>query len=284
MRGQRGAGGRRVPRSRAAAMAALLLGLLPHAGCTTIGTDPAEAASIELEPFPFPAVVIGDTLRDSAGVVAPVRAIVRNVQGDPIPDYPVTYLYADVARDSALAIDASTGVVRALRAATAEARIAARAGAVLQVLRALVVTPRPDTLARGGAVPPLLTTTLPDTGRSAATANTTAALEVAARSLATGTPAAVRGWLVRYTLLAPANPSNDTTAAAFLVNDAGRASTLDTTDAAGTAGRKVRVRAAAFPTGAAVDSVIVRADASYRGVPLRGSPVRLAVPVRRGGG
>jgi hypothetical protein len=71
-------------------------------------------------------------------------------------------------------------------------------------------------------------------------------------------------------------------AAVYLVDDQGRASTLDTTDDSGAAGRRVRVRALQFPVGAAVESVVVRATVTYRGQPLKGSPVRITAPVRRG--
>jgi hypothetical protein len=253
------------------------------ASCAEIGTSPDTPASIEFAPFPSPAVVVGDTLRDEAGVVAPVRAIVRNVRGDEITDFPVQYLYADFNRDTALAVDPTTGIVRALKAATGEARIGARAGGSLQVLRPLVVTVRPDTVQPASATPPpRFTTTLPDTGRTGASRNTTPDLGVLVRNLAGAAPAGVRGWVVRFTLVSPANPGNDTTRAVFLVNESGRASVVDTTDQGGGAARRVRVRAADFPAGGGVDTVVVRAEASYRGVPLRGSPVRIAVPVERG--
>ena len=58
------------------------VGLGVAASCVEIGTSPSEPAAIELSAFPSPSVVIGDTLRDEAGVIAPIRAIVRNVRGD----------------------------------------------------------------------------------------------------------------------------------------------------------------------------------------------------------
>jgi len=49
------------------------------AACAEIGTGPDRPAAIELEPFPSPSIVAGDTLRTFEGVVSPMRAIVRNV-------------------------------------------------------------------------------------------------------------------------------------------------------------------------------------------------------------
>jgi hypothetical protein len=245
---------------------------------------PNVAAAIEMTPYPSPSVVIGDTLRDLNGVIAPIRAIARNVKGDAITNAPIRYLYADAPRDSALVVDSITGVVRALRASTADARLAARIGSSLQVLRVLIATTRPDSMDRGGQPDAsLFTTSLPDTGRAQATKNSSQPLNVIVRHIdAIGAGTLVNGWPVKFELLSPANPTNDTTAAVFLVDDAGRASVLDTTDLSGTAGRKVRVRSTKFPTGAATDTVVVRASVSYKGKVLNGSPIRMVLPVKRG--
>ncbi len=256
------------------------------AACVEIGTGPNEPAAIELPPFPSPSVVIGDTLRDVNGVVAPVRAIVRNVRGEEITDAAVSYLYAPLSRDSALVVDPATGIVRALRATSADARIAARVGGNLQVLRSLVVTLRPDSLTASSLFTGELRTVLPDTGRANANSNTTTTgPEVRVRHAAEttgGASAPVNAWPVRFELVKPSNPTNDTSAAVFLVNGSGTASTLDTTDNSGVASRRVRVRALQFAA-SAPDTVVVRATASYRGVPLLGSPVLIRVPVRRSG-
>jgi hypothetical protein len=270
---------------RACALAgAVAASLLPLASCAEVGTGPSEPASIEFTPFPSPSVVVGDTLRDLEGRVAPVRALLRNIRGEVIEEAQVRYLYADFARDTALAVDSATGIVRALKASrgsNGDARIAARAGASLQVIRSLIVTLRPDSI-DGQRVAPLFTTQLPDTGRVRAQGNTTPELSVTVRHIASATSVTgVNAWPVRFELVRPANPTNDTTAAVFLVDDQGRPSTLDTTNTSGTAGRRVRVRAALFPTGTAVDSIIVKATARYRGQLLRGDSVRIAVPVRR---
>jgi hypothetical protein len=249
--------------------------------CAEIGTAPEQPAAIEMVPFPSPSIVVGDTLRSIDGVVAPVRAIVRNTAGDPIEDAPVRYLYADFNRDTgAVFVDSLTGVVVARRAITGDARIAARVGPVLQVIRNLIVTVRPDTL-ETGASPPPLSVTLPDTGRSGAQANSSQAVQATLRNLAGTAPVPVNGWLVRFGLRRPLNAANDTSAAVFLVDDQGRASTIDTTDNSGTAGRRVRVRAASFPT-TAVDTVEVQLSASYRGRLVPGASQVVRLVVRRG--
>ncbi len=262
-----------------------VLALVTVAACVQVGSEPDVPAAIELTTLPSPSVVIGDTMRNIDGVASPVVAIVRNLAGDVIADAPVQYLYADFARDSALDVDPSTGLVVAVKAATGTARLAARVGSSLQVLRNIAVVKRPDSTDRiGQSDLALFTTTFPDTGRTGASANSSPALTVVVRNVDTTTQVAttVASWLVQFELVSPANATNDTTQAVFLVDDVGRASTIDTTDGGGVAGRKVRIRAAQFPAPDVTDSVIVRAIVTYRGQPLRGAPVRMALPVQRG--
>ncbi len=271
----------RIRRGITGATAALVL-----AACAEVGSGPDVPAAIEISELPSPSVVIGDTLRNIAGDVTPVRATVRNLNGDVIAGAAVRYLYADFGRDSAIAIDSVTGIVRALRATSggSEGRLAARAGASLQVLKTVAVVSRPDSVDRRGqpAISEFITT-LADTGRSGANNNSAPALTVVVRKVnaLAGADSIVRAWPVRFELLTPANPTNDTTQAVYLVDDSGRPSVLDTTDASGVAGRRVRIRAARFPASGDTASVVVRAIATFKGIALRGSPLRLTLPVRK---
>lgn len=254
------------------------------AACADVSTGPDEPAAIELPPFAFPTVVVGDTLRDSLGVVTPIRAIVRNSAGDIIAGARPSYLYRDFDRDSAFTVDSTTGIVVA-RKKVAEGRMAARVGATLQVLRSLISTVRPDTVFPNAAPAALIVSLLPDTGRARAESNTSANFSLQLQNRQQSTPEGVHGWLVRYRLIRPANPTNDTSAVAFLVDDVGRASTLDTTTQDGTVGRRVRVRANRFPVPQGnlrvTDTLIVEATASYRGQVVRGAPVRILTTVVR---
>ncbi len=268
-------------RSSMLVLLAVTAGTILGTACAEIGLGPNEPAAIELTPFPSPSVVVGDTLRNIDGVVTPVRAIVYNVRGDVIEDAVPQYLYAEFNTDSALKVDSVTGIVIATKLSTGDKRLAARIGSSLQVLRPLRIVLRPDTVT-GASLTQILGTSLPDTGRRGLDSNSTKALTVTVRNVNGDTISAVRSWPVRFELISPANPTNDTTAAAYLIDDQGRASTIDTTDDSGVAGRRVRVRALLFPTGAAVDTVVVRAVVTYKGQPLKGSPVRLTAPVRRG--
>lgn len=255
---------------------------LALSACSEVGAGPDVPAAIEFSQFPSPSVVIGDTLRTIDGAAMPIIAIVRNVNGDVIPDAAVQYLYADIARDSALKVDAASGAVVALKASTGVARLAARVGSNLQILKSLVVTLRPDTMSRAGLEPiATFKTILPDTIPKA---NTSPELNVVVQHVDTATAVVsnVVGWPVKFTMLYPANPTNDTTFSAYLVNDNGRASVLDTTAASGQAGRKVRFRAAQFPAAGVTDSVILEVSSTYKGVPLKGSPYTIVLYVERG--
>lgn len=269
-------------RSRAVVFSTIAL----LSACAEVGLAPDVPAAIELNALPSPSVVIGDTLRDIGGAVTPMKAVVLNVSGAVIPDAAVRYLYADFQRDSALTVDSLTGLVRAVRAPSPglETRLAARVSTSLQVLKSIIVTTRPDSADRVGE-PTIsqFTTTLPDTGRIGANANRSPALTMVVRHIeAPGTVTRVNGWLVRFEIMSPANPLNDTTRAVYLVDDATRASVLDTTNSQGIAGRSVRIRAAQFPSAATpTDSVVVHAIVSYKGAALKGSPVRIVLPVKR---
>jgi hypothetical protein len=262
-----------------AAGALLAAGL---SACVEIGTGPNEPAAIELEPFASPSIVIGDTLRDIDGAPSRINAIVRNVRGEIIAGAPVRFLYADFTRDSALVVDSASGFVYAVRPAAGEARIAARVGNSLQVLRTVTVTTRPDFMTVPKDIAAQLTTALPDTGRLNQNPNISEPLNVVVRHVQGEATTGVNAWLVRFAVVNPANPTNDSTAAVFLVNTAGRPSTIDTTDASGTASRRVRVRAALFPATLPVDTVTVEATTTYRGMAIPGAPDTIRVPVRRG--
>jgi hypothetical protein len=81
---------------------------------------------------------------------------------------------------------------------------------------------------------------------------------------------AVKSWIVSFAIVAQSDPK-----LGELVNDGGLASVVDTTDATGIAGRKIRVHPVFLTS--TVDSIVVNATAKYRGVQVSGSPVRLVL-------
>jgi len=80
----------------------------------------------------------------------------------------------------------------------------------------------------------------------------------------------VKSYIVSFAIVAQSNPQ-----LGELVNEPGTASVVDTTDASGIAGRKIRVHPVFLTS--PVDSIVVNATAKYRGVQVNGSPVRLVL-------
>ncbi|MDQ6611836.1 MAG: hypothetical protein M3Y64_05340, partial [Gemmatimonadota bacterium] len=216
-------------------------------------------------------------------IALPLKAIVRNLKGAILPNAPVRYVYADATRDSAIFVDSITGYIVALKplnVATPTARIAARIGSSLQIVRSVAVTVRPDSADRGASTSvATLLVTQPD-GSATAVSNTSASLGVFVRHFG-DVITAVPNWLVKYEVLLPANPGNDSTKSAFLVDESQKVSNIDTTDAGGSAARYVRVRANTFPATADADSVVVLATVSYQGKNVKGAPIRFVVPVKQ---
>jgi hypothetical protein len=263
------------------------------ASCADVTTSPSEAGSIEFSPLPAPAMVLGDSLRDIDGNATPIRAIVRNLKGDPLTDMPLQYTYVDASRDTSVSVNPVSGFVVSLKplgsitigtttTAATMARVGARAGD-LQAIDTLYITSRPDSADRNNVTEvDTLQASLPDSSYGLSR-NTSSALNVTVRNVDSTTKivSAVSKWLVKFELVQPANAANDTTQGAFLVNDLGVPATIGTTDASGLARVYVRVRPSIFPAAAGVDSVNLRATVTFKGQPVKGSPIFITVPVRK---
>ena len=262
--------------SRGGVLPSLILVSAALAGsCTDVSTSPAQAAAIEFDSLPFPAVVTGDTLRDSLGRVAPLHAVVLNGAGGPITNAAVLY----VTLDTGLTIDASGIVTAQARNGTVRvlASVSGLRGVPLQsVTETLQIARRPDSVIATRTRDTTLVYTIPDS----ASKNVTAPLSVrVATNDTSGGFTGTKGWVVSYQTfwheqpLAPA----DTTLAS-LWDDASRVSSLAATGLDGSAGRRLRVRSLLLPT--APDSFVVVATVQYRGAQVRGSPVRFVIHTR----
>ena len=91
----------------------------------------------------------------------------------------------------------------------------------------------------------------------------------------------MQSWVVRYRLVVEGDtvPVDDTSLV-WIADDAGRPAPLDTTDASGEASRRIRINGL-NPAVDVLDSVVVSVTAQGTATPLRGAPIRLALPVRR---
>lgn len=261
---------------RRAVATGALLGLAACAGAA----DPSAPFALEFNRLPWPAVVVGDTLRDSAGVVAPLRAFVFDAAGRPIADATPQF----VPLDTGLRILAS-GVVIPTGWRTTPARVVATATGLQTRPLSLQFTKRPDTLVAVLDTGVVVSYDIPLTDAT----NLSPAVQVRVRSRqvvdgATADSATV-GWIVRFSV--ERTPAAGLVDSVQLVSEATSipatgitaATDRDTTDATGTAGVRLRV----FPRAgqSAADSVVLRATASYRGTVVPGSPRRLVVRLRR---
>lgn len=243
------------------AVRVLVAGLLA-AACTDIDTGPNVAASIEFPALPFPAVVAGDTLRDTSGVAAPLRAMVFNSDNEEIVDAPVRY----AALEAVVTVDSVTGVLIAGAKADTTARLVAYVGSLQAPPLRLSVVSRPDSVGPSGTIDTLRYSVI-DT-----TQNLSGELAVRVVHHAGTGAVPVRDWIVTFTLEDPADSVR-----ARVVGDNRRPSILDTTSTAGVAARKVRLLPAGLTSPR--DSIVVLARVRYRGTHVAGSPLRLVLPV-----
>jgi hypothetical protein len=250
--------------SRSAARATLLVvlgiaALAPFA-CTDIVSSSASVLSIVFDSLSAPSVVVGDTLRDTTGAVVRPVVHVFNFKGEEVAQAPVYFL----SPDSGITVDSATGIVSADSLRSTPARIVATIG-TLQAVQKVDVTLRPDSLRAVNALDSLQLSVF-DT-----TLNVSPLLQVKLTHGIAPDDSAVKSWIVSFAIVAQSDPK-----LGELVNDGGFVSVVDTTDATGIAGRKIRVHPLFF-TSTTVDSIVVNATAKYRGVQVTGSPVRLVL-------
>ena len=239
------------------------------AACTEVNTAPDHVAALEFSTLASPAVVAGDSLRDTLGVAAALRAVVLNARGDTIAAPSVQYF----SLDSGVTVVPGGYLVAQRR--DGSVRLVASAGAIQSPPLTLLIARHPDSVVASGRTRDTITYVL------AGAQNIGNALGVkVATTDTTGGITGTQGWMVSYQAFfhgAPVAPT-DTTVVTILGDGAG-ASAVDTTDASGNASRRVYLRPAGL-TQALVDSAVVLATVRYRGVPLRGSPVRFVVLFR----
>ncbi len=263
MRQRRLAGGARV-----LAVAALASALA--AACVELGTGVDDISYIAFDGIPWPAVLAGDSLRDSLGVAAPLRASAFDANGRPVADAPFRYF----TLDTGVVLD-SAGTLRATTRRNGTVRVIAALGALQSDDRLIRVSRRPDsayaaqnaTQTLGYAIPDRPTNVSGDLRFLLTTTDT-------AGGLANG----VGGWIVRWRTVFRGDTlaAGDTTLVALLTT-AGARRVVDTTAADGASIRRLRVFVERLP--APADSFIVLADVRLHGAPVPGSPVRFVVHV-----
>jgi hypothetical protein len=228
--------------------------------CTDVSGSSTSVLSIQFDTLPSPSVVVGDTLRDTTGAV--IRPVVHayNFKGAEILPTPVFFL----SPDSGITVDSVTGIVVGDTLLSSAARIVATVGR-LQAIQKVNLTLRPDTIFAKDAFDSLLYSATDSTKDVSPALTVMLAHGVAADS-------AVPFYIVSFEIVSQPDPL-----LGELVNDGGTASQLDTTDATGIAGRKIRLHPLHLASVTQVDSIIVNATARFHGAVVKGSPVRLVL-------
>ena len=239
----------------------ILSGAIFIAACVEIPTGANDVLSIQFNPLPAPGVVIGDSLRDTLGIVQPLRVTAFNYSGTEIENPPVTFS----AIDRGITVDSVTGIVRG-DSVRSNARIVATVRG-LTVTAQVAVVQRPDTLGEANSRDSLSYSVL-DTA-----ANVSAPIGVKVLHTTATDTTGVASYLVSFQIISPGD-----TVLARLVGDGSARSSLDTTDASGVAGRRIKLDVTRLTN--LVDSVIVQAFVKYRGVNVRGSPARLVLKLK----
>src|SRR3954468_187953 len=200
----------------------LILGILVAStaaafACTDISGSSTSVLSIQFDSLPSPAVVIGDTLRDTTGAV--VRPVVRafNFKGGEIDPAPVWFQ----SPDSGITVDSASGIIVGDSLLPSAARVIATVGQ-LQAIQHVDVTLRPDLIQAVNALDTLVYS-LSDT-----TKNLSTELQVKLTHGSAPNDSAVKSYLVSFQIVSQSNPG-----LGELTNGSGRPSGIDTTDASG---------------------------------------------------
>jgi hypothetical protein len=243
------------------------------AACTEVGTDPAVPVAIEIDPPLLPAVAVGDTLRDTLGIAAPIVARALNSRNEVIPDAPITFVA--LPNDSILDVDPETGIV--VGNVVGQAEVVAQVAGLQSVRLPVRVTNRPDTVVTDSALVDSVLYGIADDTARALVVRVLGRITIEGRD----TLIAVERWRVRYTITSPEDLAENTdTTRVYIANDANRLSRIDTTDANGAARRRLR-----FPLAVVSDTarrtfvtevVVLGAD----GTPLSGSPIVFTTVIR----
>ena len=255
----------RAPRWAAAAVvAAAWVG-----ACTDVGTAPDAIVAIAFDSLPYPSVVAGDTMRDSAGRAAPLTAVAYNTSGSVIANPSIRYLSLDTGVDIG-----PQGYLVATTRTGGTVRVVAAAATLQSLTRTVVVTHPPTLLAASGATDSTLKYDSPDRPTNVGPPMTVKLTRDSA-GVSVGVPGFLVSWQATFhgTVVAKA----DTTASFWTDASARVASAVDTTAADGTAARSLRIRTNTLP---ATDSFFVYASVKYRGAAVAGSPVKFVIHFR----
>ena len=238
---------------RCAALAALLL-----AACRDLPTPAGGVQAVSRVQLPSPGLVVGDTMRDSLGVVAPLRVVAFDENGDTIAPPGVTFTLLDTTAtlvNGDILIGRTTGV----------ARLIATVAGLQTRLDTAHVTLLPDTIVRADSV--RHRRVVPgDRILAGDTSFASGDLSVIVQNTEGAGATGVDAVIVHYTITRapPSGPGGSGPTVVFI--GGGATTARDTTASGGRAAKSIRLR---IPGQTQLpDSALVAATASYRGQTL----------------
>lgn len=256
------------------AAALATIGAMIAVACVDMSA-PKGAASISMLQMPQPAVVLGDTLRDSTGAVAHLDVISFDAAGSPISGTTPRFFITDTTRRGHLTPDTRTIVGDSIGLM----HLIGQVGELQTPVVNVQVTFAPQTFQKLGN--PTNDTTLvlklgPDSSSSIARVPMAATLHAANDS-------ASQGFIVQYRLVkAPATRPDKRSPAVFIADNNGNVASSDTSDAAGVS-RQLTVISAFLGSqdllsGRTVDTAVVEAHITYKGTVVA-APVTWKIPI-----
>jgi hypothetical protein len=239
-----------------------------------LSTKNADVASISNLRLPSPSVIVGDVMRDSLGTPTPLSVDVFDAHGAIVAN--PTLVFSRL--DSTISIDPS-GLVHGLTRDTVGARVVVGSGGLQTPQNRIFVTVAPKKATKSvGAAPAIVFDTRIDT---TVQTNWSPLLSV---TLADSSGVGAQGFIATYSIVRSPAPLTAGVPTIYIANDAGAATTRDTSDHTGVVSRRVVLRQSAIGdqallTGSKTDTIIVRMTALYRAAAIPGTPIDFVIPV-----
>jgi hypothetical protein len=218
-----------------------------------LSVAPGNIYSISKVLLPSPGVVLGDTMRDSTGAVAPLRVIAFTANNDTVAGTTPYF----VALDTLVHLTGGTKLIGDL---TGKARLVGGIGEMQTLPETVTVTLSPDTIVAADSTRHVKTFSL----LTDSIANSAELATIVQHKVAGGTNTTVDAVIVKYSLVS--SPPSKTSLPTVAILNNNNASTRDTTSS-GRAGRTLRLYINRR-TNVNLDSAIVQATTAYRGVSL----------------
>jgi hypothetical protein len=235
-------------------------------------TAPKGPASISELRLPSPSLVVGDTMRDSTGTVAPLVITAFDANGNPAVAPGAQFFITDTTKAATLAL--SNLLIGDRLGSTI---IIGQLGTLQTSPVTLPVTNRPAKLVKVSADSTLV---VPFSQFDSVSAASVVSLNVLSAQ-----DSASQGIIVRYTVARTLSPGNPQRPAVVIADANGKPGTADTSSSTGSSSRHILVFPAllgdsSLRAGTKTDTMIIEARASYAKAELANSPIRFIIPVR----